>query len=199
MVKDNVIIGGRTLDNGLFKLGLNLNLNRSLTTMHGNVGINHGVRNEKSSMLWHKRLGHISIERIKRLINDRVLEALDFVDFDICVDCIKGKKTNISKKKSFRRIYDILEIVHINISSPYDICLNGQRYFITFIDDYSRYIHFLLLYDKSETLDASKIYKTEVEKQLGKQIKTVKSNRAGEYFGRYIERGQLHSPFARFL
>ena len=38
-IKDNVIIGGGTLDNGLFKLDLNLNLNRSLTTMHGNFGI----------------------------------------------------------------------------------------------------------------------------------------------------------------
>ena len=54
--------------------------------MHGNVGIKHGVINEKSSILWHKRLSHISIERIKRLVNDGVLEALDFTNCDICVD-----------------------------------------------------------------------------------------------------------------
>ena len=95
LVKDNVIISGSTLDNGLFKLDLNLSLNLSLTTMHGNVGIKRDVINEKSSMLWHKRLGHISIERTKRLVNDEFLEALDFVDFDICVDCIEGKQTNI--------------------------------------------------------------------------------------------------------
>ena len=67
LVKDNVIIGGNYVDNGLFKLDLNLNLNpnHNLTTMHGNIGIKHGVINEKASMLWHKRLGHIYIERIK--------------------------------------------------------------------------------------------------------------------------------------
>ena len=54
--------------------------------MHGNVGIKRGVINEKYSILWHKRLGHISIERIERLVNDGILEALDFIDFDICVD-----------------------------------------------------------------------------------------------------------------
>ena len=32
------------------------------------------------------------------------------------------------------------------------MCLNGQRYFISFIDDYSRYMYLFLLYDKSETL-----------------------------------------------
>ena len=81
MVKDNVIIGGGTLDNDLFKLDLNLNLNHSLTTMHENVCIKRGVINEKSFMLCHKRLGHISIERNKRLVNDEILEVLDFVDF----------------------------------------------------------------------------------------------------------------------
>ena len=162
MVKDNVIIGGSTLDNGLFKLDLNLSLNHSLTTMHGNVGIKRDVINEKSSMLWHKRLGHISIERIKRLVNDEVLGALDFVDFDICVDCIKGKKTNISKKKSARRTSYVFEIVHTDMSDPYDMCL--KRYFIIFIDNYSHYMYLFLLFDESEALDVFKIYKAKVEK-----------------------------------
>ena len=112
--------------------------------MHGNVGIKCSVINEKSSTLWHKRLGYISIKIIKRLVNDGVLEAFDFTDFDICVDCIMGKQTNMTKKQSARRTSDILEIIHTDISGPYDVCLNGQRYFITFIDDYSRYIYISL-------------------------------------------------------
>ena len=54
--------------------------------------------NENSSMLWHRRLGHISIERIKRLVNDEVLSTLDFTNFNTCLDCIKGKQTNKTKK-----------------------------------------------------------------------------------------------------
>ena len=97
-IKDNIIVGDGILDNCLFKLYLNPSLNHSLTTVHGNVGIKSGVINEKYSILWHKRLGHISIERIKRLISGGVFEALDFTDFDICVDCIKGKQNNMTKK-----------------------------------------------------------------------------------------------------
>ena len=104
--------------------------------MHGNVGIKCNVINERSSILWHRRLDHISIERIKSLVNDEVLEALDFTDFGTCVNCIKGKQTN-KIKKGARRSSNILEIVHNDISNPYEMCLNGQRYFITFIDDYS--------------------------------------------------------------
>ena len=75
----------------------------------------------------------------------------------------------MTKKQSARRTFDILEIIHTDINGPYDMCLNGQRYFISFIDDYSRYMYLFLLYDKSEALDAFKIYKVEVEKQLGRQ------------------------------
>ena len=66
LIKDNVIVGDGILDNGLFKLNLNPSFNHGLTTMHGNVSIKCGVINEKSSILWHKRLGHIFIEKIKR-------------------------------------------------------------------------------------------------------------------------------------
>jgi len=79
------------------------------------------------------------------------------------VDCIKGKQTNKTKKDA-KKSSDILEIVHTDISGPYEMCLNGQKYFITFINDYSRYMYLFLLYDKNETLDAFKIYKVKVEK-----------------------------------
>ena len=105
------------------------------------------------------------------------------------MDCIKGKHTNISKRKSSTRIYDVLEIVHTNISSPYDMCLDGRRYFISFIDYYSRYMYLCLLYDTSEALEAFEIYKVEVDKQLGKKIKIVKSYRGGGYYGRHTKRG----------
>ena len=41
------------------------------------------------------------------------------------------------------------------------------------MDDYSQFMYLYLLYDKSEALDAFKIYKAKVEKQLGKQIKII--------------------------
>ena len=89
--------------------------------------------NEISSILWHRRLGHISIDRIKRLVNDGVLSTLDFTDFDTCVDCIKGKQTNKSKKGA-KRSTTILEIIHTDICSP-DMDLYGPKYFISLIDD----------------------------------------------------------------
>ena len=56
-----------------------------------------------------------------------------------------------------------------------------------------------LLEEKSEALDTFKAYKAEVENQLEKRIKVVRSDRGGEYFGRQIDKGQIPGPFAKFL
>ena len=82
-------VGDGTLSNGLFSI--NLQNNTTYDAMHVHIGLKRCVINEESSMLWHRRLGHISIQRIKRLVNDGVLSTLDFTDFDTCIDCIKGK------------------------------------------------------------------------------------------------------------
>lgn len=76
---------------------------------------------------------------------------------------------------------------------------HGQRYFISFIDDYSRYMYLYMLHNKNKALDSFKIFKAEVEKQCGKKITVVRSDRGGEYYGRYTEDGQAPGPFAKFL
>jgi hypothetical protein len=60
-------------------------------------------------------------------------------------------------------------------------------------------MYLYMLYNKNEALDAFKIFKAELEKQCGKQIKIVRSDRVGEYYDRYIEDGQAPGLFAKFL
>ncbi|KAL6328200.1 hypothetical protein AAG906_034343 [Vitis piasezkii] len=50
-----------------------------------------------------------------------------------------------------------------------------------------------------EAIDVFKIYKAEVESQLNRRIKSVRSDRGGEYYGRFTESGQHLSAFALFL
>ena len=96
------------------------------------------------------------------------------------MDCIKGKHTNKCSKVA-KRSSEILEIIHTYICGPFATpCLNGQKYFITFIDDHTRFMYLYLLYEKYEALDAFKTYKPEVEKQKDRKIKIVRSDRGGE-------------------
>jgi transposase InsO family protein len=80
----------------------------------------------------------------------------------------------------------------------------GQRYFMTLMDDLSRYCYVYLLKTKCEVLNCFKTYKAEVENQLEKMIKRFWSDRGGEYFSNEfdlfcVEHGIIHermSPYS---
>ena len=57
----------------------------------------------------------------------------------------------------------------------------GFEYFITFIDDYSRYGCIYLMRHKSEAFEKFKGYRVETEKRLNKCLKTLRSDCGGEY------------------
>ncbi|XP_022846239.1 uncharacterized protein LOC111368978 [Olea europaea var. sylvestris] len=144
----------------------------TLLTLHHNIGTKRGLLNERSANLWYKRLGHISKERIERLLKNEILHDLDFSDLETCVDCIKGKQTKHTKKGATRST-QLLEIIHTDICGPFDVSsFGGEKYFITFIDDFSRY---------------------------DRKVKIIRSDRGGEYYGKYDETGQHPGPFAKFL
>ena len=161
------------MSDDLFSLDLRNDVTHN--TFHVQTDTKRYVISEDSFILWHKRLEHISIDRIKRLVNDRVLSTLDITDFDTCMDYIKGKQTNKSKKDT-KKSLTILEIIHSDTCCS-DMDAHDQKYFITFIDDYLRFMYLYMLHNKNETLDAFKIFKAEGEKQCGKPIKIVRIER----------------------
>ena len=139
--------------------------------------------NEDSATLWHKRLGYISKQRIQRPVSDGILEPLDLIEFQVCVECIKGKRTN-KRKLGAERASNVLELIRTDICGSFPTTSrNGQRYFITIIDGYSRYSYLYLIHEKSQPRNVFKSFKAEVELQLGKKIKAIKSDRGGEYYG----------------
>ncbi|GKA96465.1 pol polyprotein [Tanacetum coccineum] len=62
-----------------------------------------------------------------------------------------------------------------------------NKYFITFIDDCTKYCYVYLLKSKDEAIDKYVLYKNEVENQLGKKIKVVRSDKGGEYVSPFAE------------
>ena len=67
-----------------------------------------------------------------------------------------------------------------------ELTKGGKRYFMTFIDDCTRFCHVYLLKSKDEALHYFKIYKAEVENLLKKNIKRLRTDRGGEYFSNDI-------------
>ena len=77
---------------------------------------------------------------------------------------------------------DLLELVHSDVCGPMSIqARGGYEYFFTFIDDYSRFGYVYLVKWKSEAFEKSEAFRVEVENQLGKHIKAIRSDHGGEY------------------
>lgn len=134
-----------------------------------------------SFSLWHARLGHISKSTMKRLLKCDMI-SYNEKDAYKCKTCIESKMI----KKPYQRVNrtsNILELIHTDICELNGMLTRGgNRYFITFIDDYSRYTYVYLIKHKHEAFDMFKTYKNEVENHLSKKIKILRSDRGGEYF-----------------
>nr|GEU73610.1 hypothetical protein [Tanacetum cinerariifolium] len=86
------------------------------------------------------------------------------------------------ERKSFphhlERATDLLGIIHNDVCGPLrHVSRQGASYFITFIDDYSRYGYVYLLKHKHEVFETFKVFKNELKNQLGKTTKALRSDR----------------------
>ena len=95
---------------------------------------------------------------------------------------------------------DLLELVHSDVCSPMSIqARGGYEYFITFIDDYSRFGYVYLIKRKSKVFEKFKEFRDEVENQLGKRIWAIQFDRGGEYllrnFKDYLTKNGIISQF----
>nr|GEW69123.1 retrotransposon protein, putative, Ty1-copia subclass [Tanacetum cinerariifolium] len=135
-----------------------------------------------SALLWHYRLGHISKKRIEKLQHDGLLDSSDLRAFEKCVSCMAGKMARKPYTYQVERAKDLLGLIHTDVCCTFKIMSRqGASYFITFTDDFSHYGYVYLLKHKHEVIETFKVFQKEVENQLGKTIKSLRSDRGGEY------------------
>ncbi|GJT70449.1 retrotransposon protein, putative, ty1-copia subclass [Tanacetum coccineum] len=138
--------------------------------------------NLDSALLWHYRLGHISKKRIEKLQHDGLLNSTDLRAFEKCVPCMSGNMARKPYTHQVERAKDLLGLIHTDVCGPFKITSRqGASYFVTFTEDFSRYGYVYLLKHKHEVFETFKVFQKEVENQLGKTIKSLRSDRRGEY------------------
>ncbi|KAL0533127.1 hypothetical protein IC582_030342 [Cucumis melo] len=124
----------------------------------------------------------VVVNRIGRLVKSGLLSQLEDNSLPPCDSCLEGKMTKRSFTGKGLRAKTSLELVHSDLCGPMNVkARGGYEYFISFIDDYSRYDHVYLIQNKSDSFEKFKEYKVEVENESDKTIKTLRSDRGGEY------------------
>ena len=82
-----------------------------------------------------------------------------------------------------KRNTNLLVIVHPDVFVLNDfLIVGGNKYFITFIDDCSRFVHIYLMKSNNEYFTMFKSYKLFVKNQLDKKIRVLRNDKGDEYF-----------------
>ena len=155
--------------NGMFKLNIENNIS-SASSVYMLSSVN----------FWHARLCHINSRYVGIMSNMGLIPRLT-KDFEKCKACSQAKITK-RPHKNVERNTELLELIHIDLCE-FEGKLNrgGNRYFITFIDDFLKYAYIYLLKNKSDAFEKFKEFLREVENQFGRKIKRFISDRGREY------------------
>nr|GEV30340.1 hypothetical protein [Tanacetum cinerariifolium] len=99
-----------------------------------------------------------------------------------CVSCISGKMDRKPYSHQVERVKDLLGLIHTDVCGAFKmVSRQGASNFVTFTNDFSRYGYVYLLKHKHEVFETFKVFQKEVENQLCTTIKSLRSDRGGEY------------------
>ncbi|GJT51130.1 retrovirus-related pol polyprotein from transposon TNT 1-94 [Tanacetum coccineum] len=148
-------------------------------------------------IVMHRRLSHLNFDTINLLSKNNIvngLPKLKFVKDHLCSSCELGK----AKRKSFhtkttssskRR----LQLLHMDLCGPMRVeSINGKKYVLVIVDDYSRYTWTHFLRSKDETPGVLIDFLTLVQRGLHAQVTTVRTDKGTEFLNK-----TLHAYFAK--
>ncbi len=134
-----------------------------------------------------QRCGHlIGVHSLKRLAVDRIVDCFDYggsKEISFCEPCTKGKhhKSHFPVGGS-TRAKESLDLVHTDVCGKLNTkSLGGAEYFLTFIDDRTRYVWVYFLKTKDEVFKRFQEWKAMVEKLSGRKLKVLWLDNGGEY------------------
>ena len=123
-----------------------------------------------------------------KLHQDGLLHSFDFESYEVCESCLLDKMTKAPFTSHSERVDDLLGLIHNDVCGPISsTARGGYQYSITFTHDYSRYGYLYLMKHKDESFEKFKTFKNEVQNQLGKSIKALRTNRGGKYLSQEFD------------
>ena len=134
-----------------------------------------------SLALWHSRLGHPSISRVKQLVSKGLFGSVSNKSFD-CMPCQFGKQTALPFNNSVSHALSSFDLIHSDVQGSSPISTpGGSRYFVIFVDDFSRYTWIYLFKNRYELYQIYRDFTKMIKTRFSKPIKVFRSDNAQEY------------------
>ena len=184
IIKNRKTIGAATKFGNLYYLNC-----VEKRTAHAAAYCSNGDTHEE---IWHRRYGHLGAENLQKLVRDKLVDGFNYNasrQIGFCEPCVDGKHHRSSfPKGGGNRSNDLLGIVHSDVCGRIETkSLGGAEYFVTFIDDKSRFVWVYVLKHKGEVFEKFIEWKNMMEKSSGQKIKVLRTDNGGEYTSKVFE------------
>nr|GEV61881.1 hypothetical protein [Tanacetum cinerariifolium] len=173
----DLLTGDRS--SNLYTIALNEVASNSSTCLLANAS-------SSQSWLWHQRLSHLNLATINNLVKNNLVQGLPKMKFKkdhLCSACEQGKiHRKHQKSKMAFASNKLLYLLHMDLCRPMRVkSINGKRYVLVVVDDYSQYTWVFILHSKDEVSEViiSFIKKTQVNLQL--QVQRVRTDNGTEF------------------
>lgn len=131
---------------------------------------------------WHRKLGHPNNKALDRVLKICNIKTSPSDQLEFCEACQLGKSHLLPFKPSSSHAQEFLELVHTDVWGPAPInSISAFKYYVHFVDDFSRFTWIYPLKQKSETIQAFMQFKNLVENQFNKRIKIIQCDGGGEF------------------
>jgi hypothetical protein len=131
---------------------------------------------------WHERLGHPSMVVVQRVLYDNKLafskESASAVVCDAC-QCAKSNQLPFPKSHSVSKAP--LKLVFSDVRGPAPNSIGHNNYYVSFIDDFSKFTWIFLLKHKSEAFPKFHVFQQHLELLLNRKVIAMQIDWGGEY------------------
>jgi hypothetical protein len=137
-----------------------------------------------SSSTWHSRLGHPHSKILHTILQSLPTTIVDSSSssHSFCKHCVLGKMSQLPFPISCTHATKPFQLVHSDVWGPTPITsINGSKYYVSFIDDFSKYTWFFPLKNRSQVFLTFVHFKSTIENLLNYKIKILKTDCGGEY------------------
>nr|GEZ32794.1 putative ribonuclease H-like domain-containing protein [Tanacetum cinerariifolium] len=137
-------------------------------------------------ILWHRRLGHLNVKTMNKLVRHNLVRGLPTKSFDndyTCTACLKGKQHKAScKSKLVNSVTKPLYTLHMDLFGPTFVSsISHKWYCLVVTDDFSRFTKTFFLRSKDETSGILKKFITETENLKDYKVKIIRCDNRGEF------------------
>ncbi|GJS63734.1 retrovirus-related pol polyprotein from transposon TNT 1-94 [Tanacetum coccineum] len=144
------------------------------------------------SWLWHRRLNHLNFGTLNELARNNLVRGLPMLKYDkdhLCPSCQLGKSKKASHPlKAENTNTEVLHTLHMDLCGPMRTeSINGKKYVLVIVDDYTRFGWVRFLRTKDETPQVIEKFIVKTQRALNATVRFVRTDNGTEFVNKTLD------------